>query len=70
MPSEFFNQLVQARRDGTAPQPDAPAKEPSPLQVNFYPAPFDGLSTCGRCMALLVTEYAPTHAEWHREQGH
>lgn len=70
MPSEFFNQLVAARREGTVPQPDDDAKEPNPLQVNFYPAPFDGLATCGRCCALLVETYAPTHADWHRQQGH
>ena len=73
MPSEFFQQLVAARRDGTAPgmSSEAPASDAGAgLQVNFYPAPFEGLSTCGRCLALLVTDYAPTHAQWHRELGH
>lgn len=70
--SDFFEKLVNDRRDGIAPPQvgAAPAGESHDLQVNFYPAPFDGLSTCGRCCALLVTEYAPSHKEWHRQQGH
>ncbi len=73
MPSEFFNSLVAARREGTAPgmtPEEETSGPPEGLQVNFYPAPFDGLSTCGRCLALLVTEYAPSHKEWHITLGH
>lgn len=71
MPNAFFDKLVSDRRDGIAP-PQLEAAEPAggaaPLVV-FHPAPFDGLSTCGRCLALLVTEHAPAHAQWHREAG-
>ncbi len=73
MPSEFFNDLVAARRQGVAPgmtPEEVPSAKPSELQVIFHPAPFDGLSTCGRCLALLVTEYAPSHKEWHITLGH
>ncbi len=72
MPSEFFNDLVAARRTGTAPGM-APEEEspgaPEDVLVVFHPAPFDGLSTCGRCLALLVTEYAPSHKAWHVALG-
>ncbi len=72
MPSEFFNDLVSARRTGTAPgmapEEESP-RRPEEVLVVFHPAPFDGLSTCGRCLALLVTEYASSHKAWHVALG-
>jgi len=68
VPSEFFNQLVQARREIPPETPGEEAK-PTEIMVNFFPAPYDGLSTCGLCLALVITEYAPTHADWHRQRG-
>ena len=66
----FHDELVARRRAGEALAQQGGAAEPEPdLQVNFYPAPFEGLSTCGRCLALVVTQYTPSHADWHRQAG-
>ncbi len=71
----FHDELVAARQRGetlvpaAAPDPLPEAREEAIL-VNFYPAPFEGLSTCGRCLALVVTQYTPTHADWHQQNGH
>ncbi len=66
----FHEELVARRRAGEAPaQQSAEPEREADLLVNFYPAPFEGLSTCGRCLALVVTEYTPSHGDWHRQIG-
>lgn len=69
--ASFHEELVEARRRGETlvPVTASDAEAEREIEVNFYPAPFDGLSTCGRCLTLLVTEYAPSHKAWHQEMG-
>ncbi len=82
MPSEFFNQLVQARREGTAPpqlaQPtagagggaDVPSGERSnAAEVTFRP-PSEGVPlVCSGCGVLVDAGAVPLHADTHRQQS-
>ncbi len=65
----FHDELIKARRDGTAPgmEDTLPSVEdPGPTFLEFTGA---GIVSCSRCGALVEAPRAPQHADWHRRLG-
>ena len=78
MASEFFERLVQDRRDGTAPPQVAQLQEaeirqgPPPeaeVVTTFSASAVAGAWSCDRCHALVDGRLTPNHADWHRRLG-
>ncbi len=74
MPSDFFERLVQDRRDGIAPpqieQMQETAPEPEkPPEVTFWPTDLPGVMECQRCWCLVREVRAPDHADEHYRGG-
>ncbi len=76
MPSDFFERLVQDRRDGIAPpqveqmkQAEPEPEPPASPEVTFSPGVVPGAWTCSRCFALVDGRLTPNHADWHRRIG-
>lgn len=63
----FHDQLVEARRNGTAPgQAGALESAPLPTAPTYSPIP-EGVpaSSCDRCGAVVMVDRQPQHTAWH-----
>ncbi len=76
MPSDFFEQLVQNRRDGIAPpqieqmkQGEPEPEQQKPPQVTYWPTDLPGVVECQRCWSLVRDVRAPDHADEHYRGG-
>lgn len=68
---DFHRQLVEARRNGTAPGMDAgPASDAKPTAPTYIAVP-EGmpLLSCSRCGGTVTADRAPQHTDWHIRLG-
>lgn len=68
----FFEDLVQSRREGTAPPQVEQAGPPEPPEITFDPSLIPGAWSCGGpdgCGALVEGRLTDFHTAWHHDAG-
>jgi hypothetical protein len=70
--TNFFDQLVNDRREGIAPPQVEHLRQVAPPEVTFWELcdpPNPALWECSRCFALVTGSSSANHADWHYLTG-